>query len=109
MDNWQLTCQILFLAAWSGWQTRFSGHAVADLSAVLIEKEVSRSAGSIFPKKFWKFFIDGARRRFAGARFLEKYLDTPAKIYYKDESTSQPEVTSPIRRWPRHGTTNRLA
>jgi tryptophan synthase beta chain len=54
----------------------------------LIEQEVSQERWIDIPEEILEILYRWRPAPLRRARFLEKYLDTPAKIYYKDESTS---------------------
>ena len=53
-----------------------------------MSRKSARNAGLRFLRKSWRFFTAGVRHLCGRAVYLEKYLKTPARIYYKDESVS---------------------
>ncbi len=61
----------------------------------LIEQEVSTDRWIDIPEEILDILYRWRPAPLRRARFLEKYLDTPAKIYYKDESTSPPGSHKP--------------
>lgn len=56
----------------------------------LIEQEVSTERWIDIPEEILNILYRGRPAPLKRAVYLEKYLDTPARIYYKDESYSPP-------------------
>jgi tryptophan synthase beta chain len=54
----------------------------------IIEQEVSQARWIDIPEEILDILYRWRPAPLRRARYLEKYLDTPAKIYYKDESIS---------------------
>ncbi|MBN1975512.1 MAG: TrpB-like pyridoxal phosphate-dependent enzyme [Sedimentisphaerales bacterium] len=61
----------------------------------LIEQEVSQQRWIDIPEEILNILYRWRPAPLRRARYLEKYLDTPARIYYKDESTSPPGSHKP--------------
>ncbi len=61
----------------------------------LIEQEVSTDRWIDIPEEIIDILYRWRPAPLRRARFLEKYLDTPARIYYKDESVSPPGSHKP--------------
>jgi tryptophan synthase beta chain len=75
----------------------------------IIEQEVSTQRWIDIPEEVLDILYRWRPAPLRRAIYLERYLDTPARIYYKDESTSPPAVTSPIPPCRRRGTINSSA
>lgn len=73
--------------------------APSDFSAIfpqsLIEQEVSNKRWIDIPEEILGIYSIWRPTPLIRARRLEKFLDTPAKIYYKDESVSPPGSHKP--------------
>ncbi len=61
----------------------------------LIEQEVSQERWIDIPEEILEILYRWRPTPLRRARYLEKYLDTPARIYYKDESFSPPGSHKP--------------
>jgi tryptophan synthase beta chain len=61
----------------------------------LIEQEVSTERWIDIPEEILDILYRWRPAPLRRAKYLEEYLDTPAKIYYKDESTSPPGSHKP--------------
>src|SRR6056300_761796 len=61
----------------------------------LIEQEVSTERWIDIPEEILDILYRWRPSPLRRATYLEKYLDTPAKIYYKDESVSPPGSHKP--------------
>jgi tryptophan synthase beta chain len=61
----------------------------------LIEQEVSQQRWIDIPQEILDILYRWRPAPLRRARYLEKYLGTPARIYYKDESTSPPGSHKP--------------
>ncbi|MBN2591063.1 MAG: TrpB-like pyridoxal phosphate-dependent enzyme [Sedimentisphaerales bacterium] len=61
----------------------------------LIEQEVSQDRWIDIPGEILDLLYRWRPAPLRRARYLEKYLDTPARIYFKDESTSPPGSHKP--------------
>jgi tryptophan synthase beta chain len=61
----------------------------------LIEQEVSRERWIDIPEEILDILYRWRPAPLRRAEYLERYLDTPARIYYKDESTSPPGSHKP--------------
>ena len=61
----------------------------------LIEQEVSQDRWIDIPEGILDLLYRWRPAPLRRARYLEKYLDTPARIYFKDESTSPPGSHKP--------------
>ena len=61
----------------------------------LIEQEVSRKRWIDIPEEILDILYRWRPAPLRRAEYLEKFLDTPARIYYKDESTSPPGSHKP--------------
>jgi tryptophan synthase beta chain len=61
----------------------------------LIEQEVSQERWIDIPEGILDLLYRWRPAPLRRARYLEKYLDTPARIYFKDESTSPPGSHKP--------------
>ena len=61
----------------------------------LIEQEVSTERWIDIPEEVLDILYRWRPAPLRRARYLERYLDTPAKIYYKDESVSPPGSHKP--------------
>lgn len=70
-----------------------------DLAAVfpmnLIEQEMSTERWINIPEEIIEKYLVWRPSPLCRARFLEKYLDTPARIYYKNEGVSPPGSHKP--------------
>lgn len=61
----------------------------------LIEQEVSQKRWIDIPEEVLNIMYRWRPAPLRRARYLEQFLDTPARIYYKDESTSPPGSHKP--------------
>ena len=61
----------------------------------LIEQEMSTERWIDIPEEILDILYRWRPAPLRRAKYLEKYLDTPAKIYYKDESVSPPGSHKP--------------
>jgi tryptophan synthase beta chain len=61
----------------------------------LIEQEVSQQRWIDIPEEILNILYRWRPAPLRRARYLEQFLDTPARIYYKDESTSPPGSHKP--------------
>jgi tryptophan synthase beta chain len=61
----------------------------------LIEQEVSQTRWIDIPEEILNILYRWRPAPLRRAMYLEKFLDTPARIYYKDESTSPPGSHKP--------------
>lgn len=63
--------------------------------ANLVEQEVSQERWIDIPEGVLELLLRWRPTPLRRARYLEEYLDTPARIYYKDESVSPPGSHKP--------------
>jgi len=75
----------------------------------LVEQELSTERWIDIPDEVLDKLLLWRPTPLQRARNLEKYLQTPAKIYYKNEGSAPPGATSPIPPSPRPTTTSSLA